>query len=579
MDFAFDHFISRVSEIPVETLTAILSHLPDPPAPRCQRNGHGFVKLDPILLTPVAKGGDDKGLDLGWLPAAWVCQLWRSVILSQTHLRIPILIHDELSLGVMDTLSPLPIDLYIDEELWGPSETIASRVQSTFQTYGHRLRSLHVWTALEKYGDDMNGSPYDRPISVPGPLLPNVLRDVHASYLREVHAEGNPRHFRGGCLVPDYRDDYPLAVSLPLGLSNSLRILDLFSCTVANASALKGCAPTIVRLLACPGIWDRRDIRPDPGVISDRDDVTVERFSMPFLFHALRYLYLDEDSMPSREALAALGPIAFPVLERLHLSGLLTQVQDTIGAFTFPPETSVKLVCAWDRYETSGMHRTWILRHIPFMKSSSYPFYKVFVARYLNGGAPSIAITSMKLVIEDVCVSVECCSEDQRTLLTIHLYYNAQWDRDFDFTDSEIFFEGMFSVFPGIRELAVSSVFRCETYSKTGALRRCRWYTSAVARLTNVTKLILSAQAAQHLLEFCEESRRGVFPRDIFPDLVEMKLNLPSARDISYGRAYKFDKAEVTRLLNAELEVRAHPFQAIWDDEDGDTREELGNRW
>ena len=65
----------------------------------------------------------------GWLPAAWTCHLWRSLILAnKDRFRIPVVLHNERVLAVLESLSPLHIHLYIDEGQWTRSEPEALRV-------------------------------------------------------------------------------------------------------------------------------------------------------------------------------------------------------------------------------------------------------------------------------------------------------------------------------------------------------------------------------------------------------------------------------------------------------------------
>ncbi|KZV59811.1 hypothetical protein PENSPDRAFT_694826 [Peniophora sp. CONT] len=544
-----------VHGLPVETLTAILFSLPDPTAPIEKTT---LFRRSPASHT-ASKG---KSLErLGWLPAAWVSKTWRSVVLAQTHYRIPIVANDERSLAVLESLSPLLIDLYVDEDVWMRSEGAALRIKSAFDSYGHRLHSLRVCTILE--------SRYDEPEPASGSLLPNIMRDVDAPFLEEFHAAGRWRRLRGGCTGPSYRDRYPRAISFPDHLSR-VRVLDIFGCTVANASALRSCAPTTVKLVASPGLWDQ-DICRDPDILSDVDGVVIERFAMPFRFDALRHLYLDEDSLPSKEALAVLGPIILPVLESLHLSGLVMRVEDAFRALVFPSTVSVELSCVWDQWHSMDVWDQWRsmnIRDVIAADPSSRPLHTVLAAKY---GGSCDSLKCMELVIEDNKLTLKCLSEDGRTSLSICLYYTpAQGPPDYDFTNCELFLLGTFDLFSDIRELAIFSSFEYETYMRAGyASRRCQWYTLAERSLTNVTKVVLSTQAAIHLLEFCETRRDIGQEHDVFPMLEEMELLMKSVRELTSSLVLT-DKTEISRLLRAEQEARAHPFRATLKDADSD---------
>ncbi|KZV67828.1 hypothetical protein PENSPDRAFT_653746 [Peniophora sp. CONT] len=521
----------HVNGLPVETLTAILFYLSDPTAPIDESTllERSRARLD--LKSPPAFPKVRDFARLGWLPAAWACQKWRSVVLSQAHYRIPIMPHEELSLAVLASLSPLSVDLHIDEEEWIRNESAALTLESIFQSYGHRMRSLHVWTSVRLQSMPASGS-----------LLPNAMRDLDAPALEEFQAVGKRRQLvRRGCLGPGFRDRYPRAISFPIRLSRSLRVLDLSACTVANASALRACAPITARIVACPGIWDRKSIRPDSGIISDRDGVTAERFSIPFLFDALRYLHLDEDSMPSKEALAALGKITLPVLEVLHLSGLLPKVQDTLEAFVFPQTACVEIKSRLVRQTTNDQDAL-------EGELSSSPFYNALAAKYLNNAMSCAFITRMDLEVDDTSITLACFSNDNDTRLSIHLYYEASAARgrptgipNFILPAYESFLVGAFSVFSGVRELAVSS-----------SSRRCQWCSLATSRLSDVKKLVLDVQDIRPFLEFCGEMRADGGRGEVFPVLEEVKLHV---RHEFFVQATQLD-----RLLRAEQEARAQPF-------------------
>ncbi|KZV62673.1 hypothetical protein PENSPDRAFT_657940 [Peniophora sp. CONT] len=541
-----------VHKLPVETLTAILSFLPDPTAPIDNTS-------IPHRSSLAGTATDDEDLErLGWLPAVWVSKTWRSVVLAQTQYRISIVADNERSFAVLESLSPLAVDLYVDENTWIRDKDAALSVQSVLHSYGHRLRSLRVCTVPE--------SRHEEPEPTSELLLPNIMRDVNAPFLREFHAVGPWRHLRGGCTEPGYRDYHPRAISFPVHLSRDLRVLDIFGCTVANASALRFCAPTSVKLAASPGIWDHQEIRPDPGILSDLDDVAIERFSMPFKFHALRHLYLDEDSLPSKEAVAALGPITLPVLESLQLSGLVMQVEDAFSALVFPLSTSVELSCVWDQW------RSMDICDVIAADPSSCPLHEVLATKY---GASNDSVTRIELVIKDDKLTLKCLLEDGRTTLSVCLYYTSSWTQDYDFTNCELFLVGAFNLFSDIRDLVIFSPYQYESYRRAdGASRRCHWYTLAARSLTNVTKVVLSTQAAIHLLEFCETRREIGQEHGIFPVLEEMELHIRSVRELS-PRLILTDKAEISRLLRAEQEARAHPFRSTLKDVDSDEDRKL----
>ncbi|KZV62768.1 hypothetical protein PENSPDRAFT_692208 [Peniophora sp. CONT] len=549
---------SGIHGLPVEALAAILSFLPDPTAPI--ENTTLFRRSSSMD----AASNSENLEHFGWLPAAWVSKTWRSVVLTHTHHRIPFVANDKRS-AVLDSLSPLTIDLYVEESQWIRSESAALRIKSILHSYRHRLRTLRVCTIIE--------SRYEGPAPVSGLLLPNIVRDVDAPFLEEFHAVGPWRYIRDSCATPCYRDNYPRAISFPIHLSKHLRILDIFGCTVSNISVLRDCAPTNVKLMESPGIWDRQDICPDPNVISDLDDpVTVERFSMPFRLDALRSLYLDEDSLPSKEALTALGPIVLPVLESLHLSGTLIRTEEVFDSLVFPYSgTSVELSCSWDQNHSESNIRDPIVRGA--VDLSTCPFHTVLAAKY---GRSCDALTRMKIDMQDDMITLICSSEDDHhTSVSICLYYVSQWTSEFDLTNYELLLTGAFNVFSGVRELSVFSSFWHEVYTaREGACHRCQWYTLAARNLTNVTKLVLSTQAATHLLEFCEETRSQEEPSIIFPVLKEMELYMKSVRMLA-SSCILTDKVELSRLIRTEQKARASSFRVTLKDVDDEEEKKM----
>ncbi|VDB85459.1 unnamed protein product [Peniophora sp. CBMAI 1063] len=544
----------HVNQLPVETLATILSYLPNPNPPLHE---HDMIRRRREWKSSLATQVESRYDPYGWFPAAWVCHLWRSVILSERHLHVPVFAHDERALPVLESTSPLPIELYVSEDEWASNESIALQVQSIFRSCGQRVRSLHVWTKHRrpKRSQDESSTPQTTP------LLPNVIREMNLPLLEEFHALGRYRHLRGGCIEPGYRDQYPRSISFPDPLSKNLRVLDLSGCTIASAGSLATSAPAYVKLVGCPGIWDCHDVRPDQGVVADRDDINVPQYRLPFTFTALRHLHLEEDSMPSAQALAALGSITLPALEQLRLCGPLSQALDTLNGFRYPPTASVSLSCVWDDWTYSAE------QDVLDIEPSSLPVFKGLAAKYLAEDTSLPRASTMVVDIQDTEVDFKCISESGHAFLSFHIYALTQWARDIEFTGFEEFLGNAFSVFSGVRQLVVSSHFEHETYRRYGVAepaRRCRWYAAARQRLADVTDLELSWQAARHLLEFCEEKRGEGVQCHAFPALEEMVL-----KAMGIGRpsrvARSDDTETISRLLEAELAARPTPFQIRWD--------------
>lgn len=545
----------HINELPVETLTTILSHLPNPKPPL--REPEPLSRSQQRELELAAQRGRDYE-PYGWLPAAWTCHLWRSVILSEAegHLRVPVLAHDERALPVLGSTSPLPIDLYISEEEWVSNESLALQAQVIIRSWGQRVRSLHVWTSDldEEYAPQTM------------PLLPNFIREVGLPLLEEFHAVGPHRHLRGGCTMPRYRDMHPRSISFPNQLSKNLHVLDLFGCTIASASSLSACAPAYVKLMGCPGIWDCHDVRPDQGVVVDRDDINVPQYRLPFAFTSLRYLLLAEDSMPSAQALAALGSIALPALEQLRLTGPLSRALDTLNGLKFPPTATVSLFCVLSHWTPPPE------QDVLGMELSSLPAFNGLAAKYLTEDTSLPRATTMAVGIHDTSVDIRCITESGHAFLSFQVYALTQWDHDIDFTQFEAFLASAFYVFSGVRQLTISSHFKHETFRRYGEAepaRRCRWYAAAPHMFADVTNLVLSCQAARHLLEFCAEKRREPVQHHVFPALGEMTVQATGAGG-PFRVARDEDRETITRLLEAELAARSTPFQIRWDTDGGE---------
>ena len=79
----------------------------------------------------------------------------------------------------------------------------------------------------------------------------------------------------------------------------------------------------------------------------------------------------------------------------------------------------------------------------------------------------------------------------------------------------------------------------------------------ATQRHTHITKLVLSAQATRHFLEFCETVRRDNDYQPVFPGLEEMVIRIPGCD--TYAAAISIhnrDKDKISRLLDVELVTR-----------------------
>ncbi|VDB85458.1 unnamed protein product [Peniophora sp. CBMAI 1063] len=410
------------------------------------------------------------------------------------------------------------------------------------------MRSFHVW--LKHRRPKLS---QDAPQTTPP--LPNFIREMDSPLLEEFHAVGSYGNLGGKCLLPPYRERYR-SISLPVQSSKSLRVLDLSRCTIDSAGSVATCAPAYVKLVSCPGIWDCQDIRPDQGVAADRNNINVPQSRLPFAFTALRELHLDQDSMPSAQALAALGSIMLPALEQLRLCGPLVQALDTLNGFRYPPTATVDLSCVWSYWlrppEQDGFE----------IEPSSPPAFNGLAEKYLDEDSSLPRATSMVVSIQDTDVDLECISESGHAFLSVHVHVPTQRRRD---TIFEAFLASAFSVFSGVRQLIVSSRFGYETS------RRCRWYGAALHRLADVTNLVLSFQAARHLLEFCEAKRRESVQHHAFPSLEEMVLKATGT-----GGPFRVTRSDdietITRLLEAELAARSTPFQITWETTDAATR-------
>ncbi|VDC00256.1 unnamed protein product [Peniophora sp. CBMAI 1063] len=532
-------------DYPEDALYGILSFLPDPVAP--VHTGDGPLIARRLTEQPKLTVLKDKGYERhGWLPSTWVCRLWRSIILSQKWHHVPLVPRSDMSISIIRSFAPLPIDLYIDEK---ERELPDSRqaIETVIGLFGTRLHAIHLWTSGgERSLDD--------------PVLFDGLRAVQTPALQKFYVHCVESRlaglFGGNNSVTVVIVGHSPGVPLPASLGSHLQILDLNRCKVVNPSALQSCAPKIVCLRDCQGFWGRDEPHPfivDGVPMFDPEITDGQQFGIPIKCHLLRVLRLFSGSLPSAEVLAAVGgQVSLPVLEELELSGFIPDVERVFEALVFPPTASVYLSCTYGFEEVD---------------LSSRPLVHRLAVRYSEGDAvTSFSWDTMKLDVKEGYFSLECVSA-RGTLLAISFRDMMGGrpamavHRRFEIANS--FLGGALAIFADAQALSVYSSIEFETDWITGEQRRCRWVEPAAVHMMAITDLALTPQAAKHFLEYCEKQRAEGNTRDTLSQLERLKLLIPSPNDTQYTSPLGRD---ILLGLRAESSARETPFQVVFDE-------------